>query len=269
MSPPDLLSWLNRPFSFPDLTGQKVFLLGLGGGCDVILAYALGQILPTRLGTLVVGNTKERTADSLELFTPHLARLRRDPPTRTGRRAHGTNVIDQGVPPGDEGCPWIVVLPEDVDEREVVREIQAQQFDFLLGIDTGGDSLVGSAESGDDGRDKRMLRVLRATGLPLLLVIAAPGSDGESTCSAVQEMFHTQERLGLYRGSFSLEPTFPILRQFSPSLGPTRTPRIILSAADGLLATNAAGRVVVPRGCRPSLPREWLTHAFAFAVSPG
>src|SRR5207247_316759 len=109
-------------------------------------------------------------------------------------------------------------------------------FDRIIGVDTGGDSIASKRGRGRRGRDQRMLRVLRETGLPLLHVVVAPGSDGEATYNDLHTVFQEQMAAGRYQGCFSLDPVLPVLRSLSVSLGPTRTPRIILAAADNQLA---------------------------------
>jgi hypothetical protein len=257
----DFTTWLDTPFSFPAITGKRVLVLGLGGGCDILLAHAIAGLLPGGARSLVYANTKKHDDGSLEMLSPHIARLRA--PSSSGKgRTHGTTRIDQSVPQGDEGCPWIFLLPED-DPEELTQELRTLAFDLLIGVDTGGDAIVDRAGSGDGGRDKRMFRVLQTVGNPLL-VIAAPCSDGDATAEDVHRAFRRQADAGRYRGCFSLEPTFGSLRSLSQGLTPGRTPRIILSAADGLLQQTEDGRVVVPRGIRPAVPRIWLSHAFVF-----
>src|SRR5262249_44820606 len=120
---------------------------------------------------------------------------------------------------------------------------------------------------GHRGRDQRMLGVLRRTGLPLLHVIVAPGSDGEASFEDLSTVFGEQLADGRYRGCFALDPLLPILQDFRECLGPTRTPRIILPAAEDQLDHTSNGRVVVPRGRKPAVPRNWLTTGFVFVPS--
>jgi hypothetical protein len=65
-----------------------------------------------------------------------------------------------------------------------------------------------------------------------------------------------------YRGCFSLDPMLPVLRRLGGPLNPRRTPRIILAAAEGRLALTADGRARVPRGRKPTVPHDWLTHGY-------
>jgi hypothetical protein len=253
------------PFVFPDLTGRKVFLLGLGGGCDIITAFALSHRFEGGAG-IIYGNTKTADVGAVEPVTAHVLRTT-GPVLDASRkvRGRGRAWIDHSVPRGADGSPWIVLLEDADAERELAGEIRSLAFDLLIGVDTGGDSLARKGGKGQWGRDQRMLAVLRRTGLPLLHVVVAPGSDGEASYEDLRDVMDEQVAAGRYRGCFALEPLLPIFRTFRGCLGPTRTPQIILAAAEDQLPVNRTGRVSVPRGRKPAVPRSWLTTGFVFA----
>ena len=59
-----------HPFVFPDVTGRKVLFLGLGGGSDIILAYALARTFcPAGARSLIYGNTKKLEEPNQEVVT--------------------------------------------------------------------------------------------------------------------------------------------------------------------------------------------------------
>jgi Protein of unknown function (DUF1152) len=257
-----MTEWKEK-FTFPDVTGQAVLLVGLGGGSDIISAFALGTLLPAGQARKVVyGNTKTRE-DRLERVTAHIGRV---PAQRVELRPgpdrfHGTTLIDQSVPRGDDGCPWTLSLDDESAARQLAEEIRGLGFDLLFGVDTGGDSLASRRR----GRDKRMLRILQDTGIPLFHVVVAPGSDGETSVGRLQQAFAEQRAAGRYRGCFSLAPALPLLESLSEALSAKRTPRIILAAVNDRLERRE-DRVVVPRGCKPVVPKEWLSHGFVFGA---
>jgi hypothetical protein len=255
------------PFAFPDVRGQKILVLGLGGGCDVITAYAVAQQLGPDTATVVYANTKTADVGQPDSVTAHIRRVS-GPPVGPRGRTHGTTKIDQSVPRGPEGCPWVFLLFEGAAERELVGEMRSLGFDLLVGVDTGGDSIADKGGKGWRGRDQRMLRVLRRTGLPLLHVVAAPGTDGEASYRDLRDSMVAEAAEGRYLGCFSLEPLLPTLRSLSGPLSPTRTPCLILAAAEGRLERTESGLLVVPRGKRPAVPESWLTHAFVFRPAP-
>jgi hypothetical protein len=256
-------------FTFPPLTGKSAFVLGLGGGCDVITTYAVSTLLGASAGRVCYGNTKVGPVGPVETLTPHIVRVTGQPPEPGVKpRGFGKAAIDRSVPRNAHGCPWIVRPDDEPAERALVGEVRSLGFDLILGVDAGGDSIAAQNGRGHHGRDQRMLRVLRQVGVPLLHIVVAPGCDGESS---VADLRTSMERLldsGSYRGSFALDPILPILRAHSGQLSETRTPRIILRAADGELARTSTGLVRVPRGCKPTIPPGWLASAFVFEPPP-
>jgi hypothetical protein len=252
------------PFTFPDVTGRHVFVLGLGGGCDVITAFAVSRLLPPAL-RVVYGNTKTDNVGPIERVTPHVVRVASTPPEH-GRKVKGCGsaAIDHGVPRDAWGSPWIVLLGGDSAEADLPGEIGTLGFDLIIGVDAGGDSIVTKRGRAPRGRDQRMLAVLLRTGVPVLHVVVGPGCDGESRTEDLRDALAARLHAGAYRGCFPVAPILPVLREQSRGLSESRTPRIVLAAADGRLDRTATGRVVVPRGCRPEVPPSWLAHAFVF-----
>jgi catechol 2,3-dioxygenase-like lactoylglutathione lyase family enzyme len=257
----DMEEWLLQTFSFPDVKGRKVLIAGLGGGCDIILALAVARLLPAGARTVVYGNTKKADEPDLEEVSRHIRRVPREVRALKRGRTHGTTAIDRSVPRGDEGCPWIFLLPPPKSDGRLVKDLNSHQFDIIFAVDTGGDSLLGSPEG--SGRDKRMLRILARTERPLYHIVVAPGSAGEGTYDDLRRAMKSRPLERRYRGCFSLEPVLGVLRTLSMALSPGRTPRIILAAADGTLPA-VRDRVIVPRGCRPRVPSGWLTRGFVF-----
>jgi hypothetical protein len=261
--------WFATRCDFATLAGRKILVLGLGGGCDAISAHAVWRLLPEPVRReSAYGNTKKRQEKDLEPISPHVFRPCGPPVVITpGQPTHGKTLIDRSLPRGPGGCPFIIMLPDGASEA-VAAEIEALGFDVVLGVDTGGDSILGDEDKGA-GRDKRMLRVLRRTGLPLLLAMLAPGSDGAGTFDRLRQAIRSRIAAGLYAGCFSLEPALADLRIHSAPLTEKRTPRIIVAAAEDRLDRDGAGRCIVPRGLRPAVPREWLTHGLVFALRRG
>jgi hypothetical protein len=269
MNDPLTTQLLDVPFAFPAVAGKSVFVLGLGGGCDIITAYALSTLLDGATARVVYGNTKVGGVGPVEEVTPHVVRVA-SPLPEPGRKPQGCGsaAIDHGVPRNAHGCPWIVRLDDERAERELVGEIRSLGFDLLIGVDAGGDSIATQSGRGHDERDQRMLRVILRTGVPVLHVVVAPGCDGESSVKDLRGALAERIVTKNYRGCFALEPILPVLRSLSGGLAESRTPRIILRAADGELARTNDRNVIVPRGCNPVVPPAWLANAFVFEPEP-
>ena len=258
---------LKKSFTWPDLSDRRVLVVGLGGGCDIISAYAVARMLrASHPAEVVYGNTKRQDDGKLEYVSEHVRHVSSwQPESIMDDLAYGTTAIDHMIPRGDRGCPFIFLISTLPSASSLADEIRQLEFDFLVGVDTGGDSLIESAISGPEGRDKQMLRILCSTELPLLHVVLAPGSDGESTHSALTDSFRQQMKQGSYLGCFQLDKMIPLINTVSHCLSSDRTPRIIVAGFENELETTENGFVVVPRGIQPTVPLAWLTHAFVFS----
>ena len=259
-------AFTRKRFTFPDFAGKRVLILGLGGGCDIITAYALAKLLEGRgVGAAIYGNTKYSIERDMESISEHIYRTpAKQVPLEPGQTTYGSTVIDRSLPRGAEGCPFVFIIPDGHAESRLPREIEGLGFDEIWAADTGGDSIVSTATSGPLGRDQRMLAVLKRIRVPLLHVVVAPGSDGESHFDDLVAAFTQQETRGHYLGYFSMEPCVALLDEFGSPLDNSRTTNIIVAAHRGELETAAEDRVIVPRGLRPQVPREWLTGVFVF-----
>jgi hypothetical protein len=259
---------LAEVFRFPDVSGKSVLVHGLGGGCDVITAFAVSlQFGPA--ARILYGNTKVGGVGPVREVTPHIVTPATPAPAPGVRPGGcGTAAIDHSTPRDAHGSPLIVRLGGEGTEPALVEEVRSLGFDLLVGVDAGGDSVAAQDGRGHLERDQRMLNVLQRTGIPLLHAVVAPGCDGESTAADLRASLGRLVAGGRYRGCFALAPLLPTLRAQSFGLAESRTPRIILAAADGALPTAPDGTQTVPRGCRTAVPASWLAHAFVFEPEP-
>ena len=132
-------------------------------------------------------------------------------------------------------------------------------------MDTGGDALA-DTDSNHLDRDKQMLEVLKLTGVPIYVIIVAPGSDGQSTFDQLLHPFNQLEEAGEYLGCFSLLPLVPIFKTYGDPLRSEsfrRTPTIIVDAFEDRLEKKEGG-LMVPRERWPVIPKDFITRAFVF-----
>jgi len=266
--PPARFDFLSVPFQFPKVEGKRVLVAGVGGGCDIITAYALaGQLRAGRPQALVYANTKRSIHHGLTHLTKHIycipgwmRALRFLASKRNPTR------IEQRVPPGDEGGPWILHLSKHSDSRQrLAEELAEQAFELIIAIDTGGDAVVESATSGERGTDKLMLAALKSLGAPFLLVVAGPGCDGEAPFEDLVQAFEQLRSEGRYLGCFSLSPLMPVFAAYGASLEAIRTTNILLAAHERRLETaGQPDTFIVPRRLKPAIPAAWLLRAFVF-----
>lgn len=214
------------PYSWPELTRKRALVLGLGGGADVVTAYAIAAELP---GLVAYGNAKTRP---------------------------GEDPVARELPRGPLGSPRVHVL-----EEPLVAELAAEGFDLLVGVDTGGDVLVDRQRGRRGERDVRALELLLRVGPPVLVVVVGLGADGQSKRAELEAALEAERSAGRLLGALDPTRLHAVYRTFAAGLGPTRTPNVILSALDG----PANEPLVVPRGSRPAIPRGWLRSALVFA----
>jgi hypothetical protein len=261
---------ISKPFVFPDFCGKRVLVLGVGGGCDIISAFAVAEILkPGGPAKLIYANTKTRVWENLQRVSRHILRVPAERIVLSAHQStHGTTLIDQSMPRGDDGCPLILELPPAKNHcEELAREIQQMTFDVILSVDTGADSIVAETANGPCGRDQRMMAVLERVGRPWFHLVVSPGCDGETSLSQLEAAVRKLIDADKYAGYFPIAPLLPTMRKLAAPLGRTRTPNIIIDAFSGVLESSSDGQaLVVPRGLMPVIPRSWLTMALVFCT---
>jgi hypothetical protein len=266
--PPGRFDLLSVSFQFPNVEAKRVLVAGVGGGCDIITAYALAEQL--RAGqprTLVYANTKRSIHHGLTHLTKHIYCIPRwMRALRFLASKRNPTRIEQRLPPGDEGSPWILHLSKHSDSRHrLAEELAAQGFELIIAVDTGGDAVVESATSGERGTDKLALAALKSLGAPFLLVVAGPGCDGEAPFADLAQAFEQLRSEGRYLGCFSLGPLMPVFAAYGASLEAIRTTNILLAAHERRLETaGQPDTFIVPRRVQPAIPAAWLLRAFVF-----
>jgi len=274
-------------FEFPDLTGKKVLVIGLGGGCDCLVAYAFAKdiVQPrTHCGITVYANTigPRNMKGHLQLAPYIYAAPPGEPvPVTPGDNCYSTTKIECSLPRGQEHSPLIFIVPQNKgndigqvfqhNKSSLLPDLALMGFDFIFGVDTGGDSLTGGIDWHDHpamGRDRQILAILTwLPSVPFLHCMFAPCSDGESSYELMQQSIDSAITSGHYKGQFSCAPMINSLRLVSAPMGPTRTPCIMLQAWDKKLQHAPApnqDKVIVQRGICPVVPSEWLVTAYVF-----
>jgi len=263
---------------------KRVLVIGLGGGCDCIVAYAFAKEilgpLTKESTTLVYGNTMgPRSLPGHRKIKECIFAVPEIPvPIIKGDKYHATSKIDCSLPRGPEGSPLIFIIKEDSgDPREVfdrnksaiLSDLNEMHFDYIFGIDTGGDSLTGGIDWKDHpslGRDRQMLAILSWINPPTQFwhIMIAPCSDGESSYELMTNYLEKSKQDGYLLGTFSCVPMLDRMRGLILNLEPFRTPTLMIRAFDGELKKDPVheGRIILPRGINPIVPQEWLVTGY-------
>jgi len=265
---------------------RRVLVIGLGGGCDCIVAYAFVKDILTPLTkdkktTIVYGNTigPRDLPDHKQIKDCIFAVPAIPQPLVSGDNFYGNSKIDCSLPRGDEGSPLLFIVKEnsgknhkEVYERNksaIISDINDMRFDYVFGIDTGGDSLTGGIDWKDHpalGRDRQMLAILTCLNPPTQFwhCMVAPCSDGESSYELMKTYIDRASSDGTLIGTFSCIPMMNTLRELCINVGPTRTPSLMLRAFDNQLETDKLNPqfIILPRGIKPIVPIEWLLTGY-------
>jgi hypothetical protein len=243
-------------FTWPSFAQDQILVVGIGGGSDIISAYALGESLQPRPKEIIYANTKTRPEADWLNISPHIATL----PIGQKKEgilkiSSGSTTIDRLLPKGARQNPFIFLL-EKGETTALTEEIKALGFSMIIAVDTGGDVL---ARNGKVGRDQRMLSVLEQTGLPLWLCVLAPGSDGQRAKEKLRDDLTSAFNESHFRGAFSLQFLVGAYQLFAPLLPKIKTPNLIRQAFETQEET-----MLIPRGCHPMIPVEWLRMGLVF-----
>ncbi|WP_372365735.1 DUF1152 domain-containing protein [Candidatus Uabimicrobium sp. HlEnr_7] len=247
-----------KPLSWKEIQGQQILVVGLGGGADIISAYAVAKAIESPECKIVYGNTKRVAESDLTQITEHIFEVGKSLSVPNDLSdAFGTTKVDRIVP-RCQGCPLIFKLLED-KKPLLADEIKKYNFDRIIGVDTGGDILQTKKEGEKRGLDHHMLEVLLATEIPVSLVVVGLGSDGETSRDDLQKIIENSEGNGSLQGKLDFAPIKQYLEQFREQLPEYRTTNLILQAND-----CSETEMLVPRDLRPMIPTSWLLSALLF-----
>ncbi|WP_372371045.1 DUF1152 domain-containing protein [Candidatus Uabimicrobium sp. HlEnr_7] len=250
-----------KKFDFAQLRKRRILCLGIGGGSDAISAFVCAQILKDIAVDIAYGNTKLNGNKDICLLSTHIGYVKSCEVPITKVR-HGTTDIDSSLSRGSHHSPLIFLLDKqnpDIIEQLAREIIDLNHFDFIIGVDTGGDAL--KTKNAAKSRDVMMLKVLRATKLDSMLFVLGMASDGISPHKLKPRLKNLCSS-NSYLGYFPLAPYQNMLNRCSLGLAASRTPKIILSALD-----SSSKEIKVKRGGYYTVQREWLVNGFVFNVN--
>mmetsp|Transcript_48273 Transcript_48273/g.151723 ORF Transcript_48273/g.151723 Transcript_48273/m.151723 type:complete len:328 (+) Transcript_48273:65-1048(+) len=286
---------LPRPlgrFALPALAaGRRALVLGMGGGCDVIAALALARAWEQVAGpgaTVLYATciSPRPLAEDNDRVAEHLWRCRPERrPLQRGEEGYGGTLIEQSLPRGPDGSPYMFVVPRDgknggsveaataENSAALAGSLEALRVETVLAVDLGGDSLTGGIDFATHvelGRDRQVLHALRASGLPFVHLVLGPGCDGESSEEAMRAAIRTADERGELLGVLPLDGVISFMSEHSGMLSPSRTPNILKAALDHLAAGPVVSADAPDAHCQISrhgnsqaIPWSWLTVALA------
>ena len=269
--------------SWPMWRGKRVLVIGMGGGCDCFAAHAVSTLLSREMDgcTMLYGNCiGPRDTSAAVDVTQRNELFRFTTPTRAllpSESGYGTLLLESSLPRCTTGSPYLLMfqnrglVPEVTAHNTAAlkRTLDTLSIDCVVGVDCGGDSLTGGVDwkvSPDLGRDVQVLHSLHGCGRPFVHVVLGPGCDAESPTNVMLGAVNALDTAGHFRGSFHLGTALPLMRPFTTTLAPNRTPNLMYDAWKQRLHINEAGNVSITRHKNTEeVPAIWLEHGLVFA----
>jgi len=260
----------------------------MGGGCDVFMAYTLAKMLNNMMGKQGTGEflyanciseRKDGIPSDHNTLIPNV--LHTVPPGQPrqlvrGENTYGTTFIEQSVPRGEGGSPFLLELKghKGIDTDEKLREqtetncsridqaLNHLQIDLVFGVDCGGDSLTGGKDHAPgmilSGRDQQVLyafwkyRAVHTSDFDFLHIVLGPGVDAETKEEdMIREVLHGPFLSGenqmmwcegrKFLGAFSIEKMIQDCFPLVQALEPNRTPYLMYRALTNTIETPQEG----------------------------
>jgi len=279
-------------------SSSRILVIGMGGGCDIFSAYAICLSLSKILSEeheILYANTKsynflKTDLQGHEKVTEGLYKVPKQQiilDHGCDKSYYGTSKLTQSLPRHSNGSPYILVLAKHSkdlvtatrkNEAGIKKAFKILKTDFIIGVDTGGDSITGGLDwkgSVELGRDVQMQNAIVKSGIPHLILAFGPGSDGESSVKTMNEAVTTLWKQKCFLGAFSLKDLLIEVRPYMENLSPLRTPNICYSAVMGQTPQDKGSQIVegveylklVRYASTQWIPRSWLSCGLAFEFS--
>jgi len=258
-------------FDFASLSGTKIFVLGIGGGNDVVGAYAVATIIKRNhpQSQILYGACTYPKNDNRQGFTGINDGLYIrnsaccDPYMHYSLGNYSLGLVQKLKDFDAElGEPYILT------SNKLKEAIQYFSQYTLITIDNGGDSLTGGKDE-KNGFDYKNLLCLKEMALHFYHIILGLGCDGESDIKTIQTMLSYQTNSII--GEFSMNE---IANIFSPMLYKICSPKrkntdttVIIVEVNDFIKNNSVGEqlYLVPRHERDTkVPYAWINRAVVF-----
>jgi hypothetical protein len=259
-------------FDFQSIIGDKIFVLGIGGGNDVVGAFTVATIIKkTHPESKVIYGSclaeKEnyigfsQISEGLYIRDLKSSELNEKP---TLRIVQTLKKFDR-----DLGEPYVIIAS---DKRKTGR-ITNESIDYfkeytIITIDNGGDSLTGGKD-GKNGFDHKNLMYLKNIKRSFFHIILGLGCDGESDIERIKNMIQYQFHAII--GKFVMDEIAQILQPMMTDIRcPERknvdTTAIILEANNYMLKNPKSDELyLIPRHERNiQVPYAWVNTAMVF-----
>lgn len=268
-------NFLNINYQLSQKLKGKILIIGIGGGSDIVGAYALGKILqqnnPNARISVAVAVTPKSTYKGFDCIEENLYRANVREDVDLTKLHHTLSLIKQMSNFDSQFLPYVLERPkykEGTDildhQNEVSKAIKNSlnylNPEFIIATDNGGDSLTGGiSDAVEKEFDRTGIRALQEFKKPFDYMVFGPGCDGESTMEMIISSIERESKC--FKGSFDITELAKIWSPISEKFLPKdRTPNVILSAFHFSEGTE----IEIPRHRKPLIPTQWLKVGIVF-----
>lgn len=261
-------------FDLHSIIGENFFVLGIGGGNDVVGAFTVATIIKNThpKSKVIYGSCLSAKKKSYIGFSQIAEGLCiRDLKNVELNENHSLRLVQTLKKfDSDIGEPYIIIADaERKTERITKKAIDYFKEYMVITVDNGGDSLTGGKE-GKKGFDYMNLMCLKDMKQSFLHIILGLGCDGESNVERIEKMLQYQSQALI--GAFvmdeiakALSPLMPDIRR--PERENVDTTAIILEANNHMLSNPKSEELyLIPRHERNiQVPYVWVNTAIVFS----
>ncbi|MDE0471296.1 MAG: DUF1152 domain-containing protein [Ekhidna sp.] len=269
-------------FNVSKIKGDNIFILGIGGGSDVVGAYGLASIIKTSNPKSLVnfGLCVSKKTDYTGFKKINNSLYQRDNPQSASNNPHTSLKLIGDMASVGSHLPNPYILSRLPKYGKISKKYSLLEFyqelyneflnalnfinpDVVIAIDMGGDSLTCGVED-ENSFDISGLKTLKKIGKPFIYIIFGIGCDGESTVEMITNALEKEYVKNSLLGEFSLSELIDLTGPISKSiLNKDRTPNIIADA-QSTLDKSGDGMITIPRHIEPQIPLSWLVKGIAF-----
>jgi len=260
----------SEPFDITATAADKIFVLGIGGGNDVVGAYAIAKLLRNSGKDVLYGSCLSKKKPNFIGFKEEAEGLYLYDPNEKQENEHHSLRVIQRLRKHDTELPPPYVLIADDGRTERITDAALTRFKgyTIITIDNGGDSITGGNE-GEKGFDRRNVDALKEKGIQFIHIILGLGCDGESDEEMISKMFAEQTESIL--GVFEMDKVASIIKPMLPDIENkgrqnTDTTVIMVEVSDHMKNNpNSAELYTIPRHeSKNKLPYSLLNKAVVF-----
>jgi len=260
-------------FDLRSIIGEKFFVLGIGGGNDVVGAFTVATIIKKTHpeSKVIYGSCLSTNKKNYIGFSQISEGLYIRDVKNTELNEHHSLKLVQRLKKFDcdLGEPYVITAGDERKNERITKEsIDYFKEYTIITIDNGGDSLTGG-KKGKNGFDHKNLMCLKNMKQSFFHIILGLGCDGESDIDKIKKMLQHQSQaiigeFAMYEIAKILQPMMTDIR--SPERKNVDTTAVILEANSHMLSNPKSQELyLIPRHKKNiKVPYAWVNTAVVF-----